>query len=343
MINPEDLKDSIKISENAIERIMKEGLAPTPEVYAVLYVYYGGSNPDVTRAVDILVSKEGKITKERCLEIYTRFMKDNSNDDFVEKAGNIVNATLQDMSFMMKSVQSATTQYSDSLDDVNDIAKSSGNPEQLQGVIERMMSETKKIMDENKALEHKLDQSSRNIKKLKSEVESVKKEAITDGLTGLANRKYFDLEIERLAAECDEQSEKQLSLLIMDIDHFKAFNDTYGHQVGDQVLRLVGQTLQQGIKGKDFAARYGGEEFCVLLPDTPLDIAAKVGDSLRQAVANKEVINRTSGQKLGKITMSVGVSQYRPNNDTVAECIERADGALYKAKDSGRNRVEVAE
>ena len=121
-------------------------------------------------------------------------------------------------------------------------------------------------------------------------------------------------------------------------DHFKGFNDNYGHQVGDQVLRLVARTLVDGVKGKDLVARYGGEEFVVILPDTQLQGGVIVADHLRKAVANKELINRSTGDKLGRITLSVGVSEFH-KAETVEALIERADQALYTAKHNGRDQV----
>jgi diguanylate cyclase len=128
---------------------------------------------------------------------------------------------------------------------------------------------------------------------------------------------------------------------MVDIDHFKSFNDNFGHQIGDQVLRLVARTLIEGVKGKDVAARYGGEEFVILLPDTTLPAGVAVGNSLRKAVATKDVINRSSGEKLGRITMSVGVAEFTPG-EKITDLIERADAALYTAKHNGRNQVAAA-
>jgi diguanylate cyclase len=129
-----------------------------------------------------------------------------------------------------------------------------------------------------------------------------------------------------------------LSLLMFDIDHFKSFNDSYGHLTGDQVLRLVGMSLKQTIKGQDITARYGGEEFAVVLPNTALRQALTVADHIRRAVMAKELKKKSTGEILGRVTISVGVSMLKPGDDTDA-LIERADACLYAAKRNGRNRV----
>jgi diguanylate cyclase len=175
---------------------------------------------------------------------------------------------------------------------------------------------------------------------LQRDLESVRKEAMTDGLTGLSNRKAFDAAIQRIANECNENS-TIFSLLMVDIDYFKNFNDNFGHQIGDQVLRLVARTLTDGVKGRDVSARYGGEEFAIILPETPLDAGVHVGNALRKAVATKDVINRNTGEKLGRITMSVGVAEYK-SGENITDLIERADAALYTAKHNGRNQVAAA-
>src|SRR5262249_5059635 len=123
-----------------------------------------------------------------------------------------------------------------------------------------------------------------------------------------------------------------------DIDHFKKFNDTYGHLTGDQVLRLVAQAVKQNVKGQDIAARYGGEEFAVILPQTPLRQALTVADHIRRAVVAKELIKRSTGENLGRVTISVGVATLHKSETTQA-LLERADACLYAAKRSGRNLV----
>jgi len=162
-------------------------------------------------------------------------------------------------------------------------------------------------------------------------------ESRTDPLTELANRKHFDESINeaiRSAGQCGEP----LSLLMIDIDHFKSVNDTFGHTTGDQVLRLVAISLKQNIKGQDLAARYGGEEFAIVLPNTGLKQGIAVADHVRRAVMAKELKKKSTGEIIGRITLSIGVASLL-QGDTRESLIERADKCLYAAKRGGRNRV----
>jgi diguanylate cyclase len=123
-----------------------------------------------------------------------------------------------------------------------------------------------------------------------------------------------------------------------DIDHFKAFNDTWGHQTGDQVLRLVANCLSENVKGRDTAARYGGEEFVVILPQTQLAGAVNLANQIRAKVESKKLVKKSTGDILGIITISCGVTQYDPN-ESAEDFVRRADECLYAAKRAGRNRV----
>jgi diguanylate cyclase len=175
------------------------------------------------------------------------------------------------------------------------------------------------------------------VQTLRGRIETIRQEALTDQLTGLANRKCFDDKLTEAVREAASGA-GELCLLFGDIDFFKTFNDTWGHQTGDQVLRLVSMCMSENLKGRDTAARYGGEEFTIILPQTSLINARTVADAIRVAVQAKKIVKRSTGETLGSITMSIGVASYH-RGETADSLVQRADACLYAAKRSGRNRV----
>lgn len=335
-----DYKQAQVYAANAFERMSKEGLAATPDIYELWYVYFSGQSPEITRAIDILIANQQKITEDRCRELYNRFLSDNKNEDLVRRAGDEINSTIRNVTGVVRDVKAATEEYSSNLEGVTSKIGAASTPQEIQAVLSGIVSETRDMLERNKTLEHELDKSSHVMEELQRDLENVRREAMTDGLTSLANRKAFDNELRRIAEEVSV-TQGTFALLMVDIDYFKSFNDNFGHQVGDQVLRLVARTLTDGVKGRDIAARYGGEEFAIILPDTNLQAAVTVGNALRKAVATKDVVNRNNGDKLGRITMSVGCAEFSPG-ENLQDLIERADAALYTAKHNGRNQVAAA-
>lgn len=173
---------------------------------------------------------------------------------------------------------------------------------------------------------------------LRDSVNSTIALAITDELTGLYNRRYFDRHMNMVMAKSLEQ-ERDLAVMILDIDHFKSVNDNYGHDVGDAVLREFAARLRRNVRGIDMACRFGGEEFLVLMPDTDVRMAEVVAERVREAVADRPF--EVGLSRPISITISVGMSLYENMDDTPEVIIKRADVALYRAKHAGRNRVIV--
>ncbi len=334
------IEKASKFATKAFERLHAENLTPIPEIFEIWYVYYSEENAEVTRAIDILVASKQKITNEACQEMHQRFLSDSSQNEKVKQAGDRVQSTIKEVNAIVNNVKDATSKYNSSLSSVSEKLGGDVSPDEIRTLVKTVMAGTQDMMKQNEALEDELGKSSKAMKELQRDLEQVRKEALTDGLTSLSNRKAFDAEIHRIAKEADA-SAQPFCLVMMDIDYFKSFNDNYGHQVGDQVLRLVARTLIEGVKGRDVAARFGGEEFAIIFPDTTMQGALKVADNLRKTVAGKEVINRSSGDKLGRITLSGGVAQYVPG-ESVEDLIERSDAALYTAKHNGRNQVAAA-
>jgi diguanylate cyclase len=207
----------------------------------------------------------------------------------------------------------------------------------VKDLIGRLLVETRSMIDHSRDVELKLTQSGTRISQLTEELEVARREAMTDALTGLANRKLFDAMLRQASMDSLESGEP-LSLLFIDVDHFKTFNDTYGHQVGDQVLKLLALMLNNNIRGQDTAARYGGEEFALILPQTALSGATLVAKKICAKVGTKAVVRRKTGGKLGQITISIGVATLAVG-ESLRQFVARADQALYVAKKRGRNGV----
>lgn len=205
------------------------------------------------------------------------------------------------------------------------------NPLEL-GARVRSMLRLKSLQDQLLATNQRLSEINEKLQEL----------SMTDTLTGIYNRLYFN---KRFSYEYQRASRYNIELtcIMIDLDHFKSVNDTHGHQVGDVVLTGVANTLAAALRKVDILARYGGEEIVAVLPETPLDRGVQVAERLRESVENCE-FEGTKGKLKLKVTISVGVSSY-PNDKVKSDedLLRLADQALYRAKAGGRNRVEVAE
>lgn len=164
--------------------------------------------------------------------------------------------------------------------------------------------------------------------------------AITDGLTGLYNRRYFERHLATLIGQAAGRG-RPLSLLLIDIDHFKAINDTHGHLAGDAVLREFAERIRRAVRGIDLACRFGGEEFVVAMPETDVSLAVLVGERIRERISG-ELFALGAGQPPIGVTVSIGISTMETTTDTVHSLLQRGDEALYRAKHTGRNRVVSA-
>ena len=176
--------------------------------------------------------------------------------------------------------------------------------------------------------------------RLRDTVQMTIEMAVTDGLTGLHNRRYLERHLALLVQQAVAR-QKPLSVLVLDIDHFKTINDSFGHAVGDDVLREFSRRVKKAVRGIDLACRMGGEEFVVAMPDTDAALALIVGERLRQKIAKDAFPVPDSGESV-EVTVSIGISSLASSEDTPAMLLKRADEALYKAKRAGRNRVQAA-
>ena len=337
MTTQRSFDETLRIAEVAMGHMRTYGIPMTPENFTVWYHYAGNSYPDLKRAIDIMVRAHDGVTPPASAELFERFFANAQENDSVRDAiarmEEVMSRAAQDLS---QAGQGAAA-FGDALQSATGALRNDTRAGALEQVVQGIVQATRQMEARSRELEQRLDAASGEVSQLKNEVEAMRIEATTDALTGLANRKRFDA---RLREECEEAKDNKepLSLLMLDLDHFKRFNDNHGHLIGDHVLRLLSEVMQQSVKGRDIAARFGGEEFSIILPATALTHAKGLGNSIREKISKKTIVNRVTGLELGQITLSIGAAQYRPG-EPPAELIERADAALYRAKKSGRNKV----
>lgn len=337
MVRAEDFRQASGLAEAALAGMVANQVPPTPENYAVWYAYATGAVPELKRTIDILISNKEEFNPALNGELYQRFCDSGPQINLLQETGDRLQYSIDHVMRYLKTASGDTKAFGQTLDRYSDELGGSLGSDQLRTVVSGLILETQRVAERNRSLQERLTQSSGEISELRQNLEVVRREAMTDALTGIPNRKFFDTRLRTAAQEAMESGEP-LCLLIADIDYFKKFNDTYGHQVGDQVLRLVARTLAESVKGRDTPARYGGEEFVIVLPQTRIEDAMVLADQIRKTMMRRRIVRKDTGDDFGTITLSIGASCYRPG-EPLTEIVRRADAALYYAKNNGRNRA----
>lgn len=325
----------------ALSLMEERGISPQPQNFTLWYAYFTGSNPDLKRALNMLLDQNIEFSVDRNAELYNQFCAKTEDPAPLHLMAEQVETELEAVLGVLHEAGAGAKRYGKSLETASGELARSEHAGSMGQIVHRLLNETRAMVEQNRTLEVRVRESSAQIKTLRDELESSRKDSLFDPLTELANRKLFDTSLKN-AVEQSQDNGEPVSLLFVDVDHFKRFNDTHGHQVGDQVLKLLAKIMQHNIRDLDTAARYGGEEFAVILPKTGIAGALEVARRIRNQVANKPLIHRRTGEKLGQITVSVGVSLMKPG-EPLRDFVDRADQALYLAKRTGRNKVVTEE
>lgn len=209
--------------------------------------------------------------------------------------------------------------------------------EQVRVIVSLLVAENERMRNASDTLGKRLEDSYKQIQSLRASLSQAQESVLKDPLTGAGNRRQFDVTMEKAISACAQNS-TALSLIMCDIDHFKRVNDAYGHQVGDELIKMFARVIEAGVRETDTVIRYGGEEFAIILPMTDQDAARSIAERIRRQFESKRLTIRETNQKIGQLTASFGVAQYRAG-DGVDSLVQRADTKLYDAKSSGRNRV----
>lgn len=335
MAEKSELIKSVQNLKATIPRMKSLHIPITPQNYAVWYEYSGGLNSELNQTIDQLLSEGKTFTDEVNDTLYIKFVGDKETSKLLSGVQSETERLLFQLLGDLEIFRNDTRQFSETLVGTGKRLESTVSKEDLVYLIGMLMTELEEVNKSHSKMETALKSTTNQVVGLRLEMAKLHGAAMVDSLTGILNRRAFDEAIERLVMHSDRES--GFSLLLLDIDHFKRFNDTHGHLAGDKVLVYVATLLKNGVKGSDTVARFGGEEFAILLPETSHSNAVAVAWGLCKKV-NSKVLTAGNGNQLGKITISVGVSYLR-DNDNLSSIIDRADKALYAAKKKGRNQV----
>ena len=334
---PENSDTAAKFAISAFKRMQALGIPAHPRNFAIWYEYVAGKNADLKGSVDKILAEKKSLGDEDSADLYERFILAGLSTPHDREWSERIDSVAERIFEALSAAGNDTANYGAALETFSGGLAKADDIGQIRELVLDIIEETNTMDAQSKELKRRVQESAAEVAELRQALEDSRRDALTDGLTGVANRKCFDQELFAAVNDAEETAEP-LSLIFADLDHFKQFNDNYGHALGDQVLRLVGKTLHNCVKGKDTAARYGGEEFAIILPDTSSGGATVVAENIRKTVASKKLVRKGEDGNLGIITMSLGVTAYVPG-EPVSELMERADKALYLAKKLGRNRV----
>lgn len=327
--------EGFTIALKALERIRGLGAVPDPPTFEVWFTYFKGHNRDLNRELDAIAPD--RLSPARVQAIHHRHFATSRHLEQFLTVGQALGNETHKVKTVIEVASGSAADYGISLQSAAQMLGDTIPAMSFSELVGSLVRSTSAVQQTNALLQVQLKQSEEQFRLLQENMETLRIESMTDPLTRLANRKYFDFSLMQSVAKADDHdSAAPLSLAMVDIDRFKRFNDLYGHTTGDDVLRLVAVTLKNNVRTSDLVARYGGDEFAVLLPSARLEDAMAIGDQIRQAVAERPLLRRTTKESLGHVTLSIGVATRAPG-ESAELLVERADRHLYEAKANGRN------
>lgn len=332
----DSVEQSSEYLRMAISHMGRFQIPYDPTNYSVWYEYVSGKNENLRVDIDTLLSESKCITPELITRLYEKYIAIDEKmimDKIRRELRGILDKILNhiaDAEGQFKNFGDVIERYSQDLMEELDL-------ESVAKVVDGILSESKTIVLSGAQLQERLQASTDEVEKLSKNIEQIREQATTDLLTGIKNRRYLVTVFTEEARLVDENG-GDLCLIMADIDHFKRINDSYGHLMGDKVLKTTAEVLKDSVKGRDHVVRYGGEEFVILLPDTPLTGALILADKICSYFKNLNWKRKDTSQFIGPVHLSFGVARYR-TDESLETLILRADKALYQSKRAGRCRV----
>ncbi len=330
--------EALALAQQALSLMGTYKVPPIPENYAVWYAFAKAENGELVKEIEMIIKNKVPFSAHTNAYLYNKYVIPDRNSQIINDAAANTNRLMGEVLRAVNQFGGEAKSYNQDIDVYMEKMSVEIDDPNLQNMVRELVSASAEIRERGENLNSKLQESRMEIETLRKNLEQVTSESQRDFLTGVYNRKAFDRLLDENLTNAKTLGQ-EVCLLMLDIDHFKQFNDKFGHLLGDEVLKIVARSMTDCVRGKDVVARYGGEEFSLILPATPLAGGLKVAETIRSTIAKRELKRRDTGETYGALTVSIGVAQFRTDTDVAESLIKRADQALYHSKHHGRNRV----
>lgn len=338
MIDTKDLPEKAqRIFELLIEAFEEQNINPTPLNYFVWYQYYKGDNPKFRQEMDRILNDPFGYNDRVGKRLYDEYLTedDNENSEFDRAFRRLIDVMIKKMDIWSNKLSRHTKELNSCASQLSDPHI---NAEDVKKITNSVLTSVSSMNESSMALQEEMTNSSDAVRKLRQQLVEARAETMRDELTEVGNRKAFNNAIEELMFD-SKDNPNSLCLIMTDIDHFKNFNDTYGHLVGDSVLRYFASIMKKTKGDNETICRFGGEEFAILMAESSLEQAVERAEGIRKDIQAAHLKQRNSDKPLKTITSSFGIAQFHGDKDDARSFLERADNALYLAKEKGRNQV----
>ena len=323
--------------KKAVPLMLKHQIPTTPTNYALWYAYVGQQNPELMTKMDSIVNEYNTCPPISAELLYREHIADPNEVNVLNMRQNLEAMTIE-LSQSIKDTNHDATAFQQKVDSnfnrLNRIEEEGLSLEKVLGLVRDLVKESDDIRQSTEYFTGRLDKAQEEIAALREALKQSEQDVYHDALTGALNRRAFDQDLKGVLAQNPEGT----CLILADVDHFKNFNDTYGHHLGDKVLQAVAKRLGDACRDGVKLYRYGGEEFALIVPNSHQRKARHFADAMRRSLEKISLKDRRKNQTIDKINASFGVSEWQAK-DTFESLIERTDGFLYDAKRLGRNRV----
>lgn len=330
-----DKINEIELSNKTISELDKYNIPPSPKCYEVMYEYLKGQNIEIINSIEKFLKKHDNLTEIFLLKVHSSVLSYETIAKTVNTVTSLLDVQITGLNDSVSSSDQELNVFTDAIDSFSEYIDNDAHNMTDRNIISYIVSATTRVKDKVKELETDLHNSQAEIKQLHNYLENMCQEAMVDPLTTLATRKRCDQILSKSIRNCLETSEN-MSVVFIEIDHYDAFKEKWGQVTSEQILRFTASALKENIKGRDAAARYSESLFIMILPKTDAHGAKILSEHIRNTVERKRIIKKTTGEFLGRVTVSAGIAQFK-EGESLGYLLNRAERTLAIARQNGRN------